>query len=126
MLLPDAALPGLNEQAGWRTVRTSKGESERPRWVCQRFSLVSNGAVNAVQRSFESTKGNATAAQVIAIEGKTPRQGSDKATARSAIPVTGARATAHHIDLGQEVGRKGKRMIAASDHDSLKYVLYGA
>ncbi|MDQ3326139.1 MAG: hypothetical protein M3529_10590 [Actinomycetota bacterium] len=66
MLLPDAALPGLNEQAGWRTVRTSKGEPERPRWVCQRFSLVSNGAVNAVQRSFESTKGNATAAQVIA------------------------------------------------------------
>lgn len=66
MLLPDAALPGLNEQAGWRTVRTSTGEPEPPRWVCQRFSLVSNGAVNAVQRSFESTKGNATAAQVIA------------------------------------------------------------
>lgn len=66
MLLPDAALPGLNEQTGWRTVRTTTGEPEPPRWVCQRFSLVSNGAVNAVQRSFEATKGNGTAAQVIA------------------------------------------------------------
>ncbi len=67
-----------------------------------------------------------TAAQVIAIEGKTPRQGSDKATARSAISMTGARATAHHIDLGQELRREGKRTIAAWDHDSLEYVLYGA
>jgi len=67
-----------------------------------------------------------TAGQVIAIGGKTLRQGFDEATARSAIPVIGARATAHHIGLGKEVGRKGKRRIAAWDHVTLEYVLCAA
>ncbi len=66
LLLPGQALPGLNDQMGWRVTGTSKTESQRPRWVCQQFSLVTNGAVSAAERTYAATRGSPTAAQVVA------------------------------------------------------------
>lgn len=63
-LLPAATLPQLNAQLAWREVATRRTESDPPRWVCQQFQLVSNGAVTAVERTYEA-RGGATAAQVV-------------------------------------------------------------
>ena len=63
-LLPEATLPQLNAELAWRTTTTRRTESDPPRWVCQQFSLVSNGAVTAVERTYDA-QGGPTAAQVI-------------------------------------------------------------
>ncbi len=65
-LLSGRALPGLSAEVGWRETATRRAEANPPPWVCQPFSLVDNGAVTAVQRSFAATEGDATAAQVVA------------------------------------------------------------
>jgi len=65
-LLPAGQLPGLNAETGWRERRTVSGERDPPAWVCQRVSLVANGAIKSVQRTFAATAGRATAAEVVA------------------------------------------------------------
>ncbi len=64
-LLSGRDLPGLNAEVGWRETGTRRAEAVPPPWVCQPFSLVDNGAVTAVQRSFAAAEGDATAAQVV-------------------------------------------------------------
>ncbi len=64
MLLPAETLPQLNAELAWREAATRRAESDPPRWVCQQFSLVSNGAVTAVERTYDA-QGGPTAAQVV-------------------------------------------------------------
>lgn len=54
-----------------------------------------------------------TAGQVVAIDGKTLRQSFDKATAKSALHMVGAWATANHISLGQVVVEEKSNEITA-------------
>lgn len=63
-LLPASELPQLNTELAWRTTTTRRTESDPPRWVCQQFPLVSNGAVTAVERTYDA-QGGPTAAQVV-------------------------------------------------------------
>ena len=63
-LLPATELPPLNAELAWREMATRRTESEPPRWVCQQFPLVSNGAVTAVERTYNA-RGGPTAAQVV-------------------------------------------------------------
>jgi len=63
-LLPASELPQLNAELAWREAATRRTESDPPRWVCQQFSLVSNGAVTAVERTYDA-QGGPTAAQVV-------------------------------------------------------------
>jgi predicted transposase YbfD/YdcC len=54
-----------------------------------------------------------TAGQIVAIDGKTLRQSFDKATAKSAIHMVSAWATANHISLGQVVVEEKSNEITA-------------
>ncbi len=63
-LLPATELPQLNAELAWRKTATRRTESDPPRWVCQQFPLVSNGAVTAVERTYDA-QGGPTAAQVV-------------------------------------------------------------
>ena len=63
-LLPAGQLPRLNAELAWRETATRRMQSDPPKWVCQRFSLVSNGAVTAVERTY-AARGGPTAAQLV-------------------------------------------------------------
>ncbi len=65
VLLAAPELPGLDDRTQWREVTESKRESEPPHWI-QRFSLVSNGALSTVERTYEATAGKASAAHAVA------------------------------------------------------------
>ena len=63
-LIPGSQLPALNVENAWRTGVTSRSEPRRPAWVCQRVSLISNGAVTSWSRSYAGA-GRASATQVV-------------------------------------------------------------
>jgi len=64
-LVPGPQLAPLNAENAWRAASTTRSEPEPPAWVCQRVSMVSNGAVVAWTRSYVSA-GTSTATQVVA------------------------------------------------------------
>jgi hypothetical protein len=63
-LVPGNQLPSLNAESAWSTAQTSRSEPQLPAWVCQRVSLISNGAVTTWTRSYTSA-GRSTATQVV-------------------------------------------------------------
>ena len=98
-LLPGSQLPPPNAESSWRTGATSRSEPQLPAWVCQRVSLVSNGAVSSWTRSYVSA-GRSTATQVVG----------DFADARSArLAFESLRANAS--DCAAELEERGREAI---------------
>jgi predicted transposase YbfD/YdcC len=77
------------------------------------FKAIKPGEFERCLLSWVTSLHEVTAGQVVAIDGKTLRQSFDKATAKSAIHMVSAWATANHISLGQVVVDEKSNEITA-------------
>ncbi len=77
------------------------------------FKALKPGEFERCLLSWVTSLHEVTAGQVVAIDGKTLRQGFDKAAGKSAIHMVSAWATANHISLGQVIVEEKSNEITA-------------